>query len=132
MKSIRKPSLPVLLAEDDRLVRQALKELLQSEGLQIFEAASGLAALELIQHEKLAFSIMDVDMPGLTGIEVLRIVRREVGPLPCIFITGDDSRQRQAEALEVGAFTLLSKPITPDLLRFSVKRLIEHFFRSPR
>ncbi len=132
MKQIRKHSLPILLAEDDRMVREALRELLLSEGFRIFEAASGLAALELIQHEKLAFSIMDVDMPGMTGIEVLRIVRREVGPLPCIFITGDPSRQRQTEALEVGAFSMLSKPIAPDLLRFSVQRLIDHYFRSSR
>ena len=123
----------ILLAEDDLSVRSALKEFLGRDGFFVFEAASGLAALEILQREKITFSIMDVDMPGLTGFEVLRIVRQQMGgALPCIFMSGECSRERQMKALEVGAFSMLAKPIAPDLLRFSVQRLVDFHYGKAR
>jgi len=122
----------ILLADDDVELRAALKEFLGREGFVVFEAGTGLAALEILRRESVTFSIMDVDMPGLTGFEVLKIVRQQLGgALPCIFMSGDSSRERQMKALEVGAFSLLEKPIAPDLLRFSVQRLVDfHYGRT--
>lgn len=122
----------ILLADDDVELRAALKEFLGREGFVVFEAGTGLAALEILRRESVTFSIMDVDMPGLTGFEVLKIVRQQLGgALPCIFMSGDGSRERQMKALEVGAFSLLEKPIAPDLLRFSVQRLVDfHYGRT--
>ena len=123
----------ILLAEDDTSVRAALKEFLGREGFVVYEADSGLAALEILQLTRVTFSIMDVDMPGMTGFEVLKIVRQQLGgALPCIFISGDSSRERQMKALEVGAFSLLEKPIAPDLLRFSVQRLVDFHYGKTR
>ncbi len=124
--------LRVLLADDDSDVRAAFRELLGLEGFKVFEADSGLAALEILQRENVTFSIMDVDMPGMNGIEVLKVVRQQLGAMPCIFVTGDSSRARQVQALEVGAFSMLAKPVAPDLLRFSVKRLIDHHYGRSR
>jgi len=121
-------SMRVLLADDDSDVRAALREFLANEGFLIVEADSGTTALEILLRQRMSFSIMDVDMPGMTGIEVLRVVRKEHSGLPCIFITGDDSRHRQAEALEVGAFSMLSKPVVLDLLRLSMHRLLEQHY----
>jgi DNA-binding response OmpR family regulator len=119
----------ILLADDDSELRSALREFLGRDGFVVFEAASGLAALEILQREKFTFSIMDVDMPGLTGFEVLRIARQQFGgALPCIFMSGDSSRERQMQALEVGGFSLLAKPVPPDLLRFSVQRLVDFHY----
>jgi DNA-binding response OmpR family regulator len=130
-----KPGKPIriLVADDDSLVRLALCEFLRRDGFVTYEAASGLAALEIVQKERVSFSIMDVDMPGMSGIEVLRTWHRATGAaLPSIFITGDDSRARQVEALMAGAFSLLHKPVAPDVLRFTVKRLVEQYFRRAR
>jgi CheY-like chemotaxis protein len=122
-------SLRTLLAEDDELVRAALKDLLRKEGFEVFEAASGLAALEIVQHVQVSFSVMDIDMPGMSGIELLKVIRQQFGSLPSIMITGNDSRERQVEAMAAGAFALLAKPVVPDLLRYSVKRLLDHHYR---
>ena len=130
MNTRRKGPFAILLADDDDAVREAFRELLGLEGFTtVLEADSGLAALEILQTRMdLVFTIMDVDMPGMTGIEVLRTVRKQVAAPPCIFITGDDSKERQVQAMQVGAFSLLSKPVTPDLFRFSVKRLLDHHY----
>jgi len=120
--------LRMLIAEDDEFVRTALREVLRSEGFEVLEAESGLAALEIVHRVRVSFSVMDIDMPGMSGIEVLRTIRQQYGTLPSIMITGNDSRERQVEAMAAGAFALLSKPIGPDLLRFSVKRLLDHHF----
>jgi DNA-binding response OmpR family regulator len=123
----------ILLADDDTLLRAALCEFLGREGFVVHEAATGLAALEVLRLHRVTFSIMDVDMPGLTGFEVLKIVRQQLGAaMPCIFMSGDSSRERQMKALEVGAFSLLEKPIAPDLLRFSVQRLVDFHYGARR
>lgn len=124
----------VLLADDDAAVREAIRDLLGHEGFtEVLEADTGLAALEILHREAplLAFSILDVDMPGMSGIEVVRTARREQSALPCILVSGDASRERHVQAMEVGAFSLLSKPIAPDLLRYSVKRLVDHHYGGP-
>lgn len=128
MTSPAKHPMRVLLADDDSDVRESLREFLASEGFTIVEADSGLTALEILLEQRMSFSIMDVDMPGMNGIEVLRVVRQQRSGLPCIFISGDDSRQRQVEAFEVGAFSMLSKPIVLDLLRFSMNRLLAQHY----
>lgn len=123
----------ILLADDDTLLRVTLRELLGREGFVVHEADTGLAALEVFQRHHVTFSIMDVDMPGLTGFEVLKIVRQQLGAaMPCIFMSGDGSRERQMKALEVGAFSLLEKPIAPELLRFSVQRLVDFHYGKRR
>lgn len=121
-------SLRILLADDDREVRESLREFLRREGFTIFEADSGLSALEILSKEKLTLSILDVDMPGMTGIEVIRIVRQQRQATPFILMSGDDSRERQTAALEAGAFSLLAKPVAPDLLRYSMNRLFEQYY----
>lgn len=134
MTNVDEKAMRILLADDDVSVRSSLSDFLRSEGYVIYEADSGLAALEILQRERLnmSFSIMDVDMPGMTGIEVVKVFRREVGTLPFILMSGDDSRERQAEAMAAGAFSLLTKPIGIDLLRYSMRRLLEHHYgRSP-
>lgn len=131
MSRLQKGQLTILLADDDASVREAFRELLGLEGFTtILEADTGLAALEILhrQMERLAFSVMDVDMPGMSGIEVLRAARSSCPVPPCIFISGNDSRERQIQAMQAGAFSLLSKPVAPDLFRFSIKRLLDHHY----
>ena len=120
--------LRLLLADDDSQVRAAIAELLQAEGFEIIEAESGLAALEIVRRQTLSCCVMDVDMPGMSGIEVLKIVQTQFGGLPSLLISGNDSRERQIAAMEAGAFSLLAKPVVPDLLRFSIKRMLDHHF----
>lgn len=115
-----------LLAEDDDDLRAALGEFLATEGFSILEADTGLRALEILRREAphLTLSILDVDMPGMTGFEVVQMVRREVILPPTIFLTGRDAEQRRAVAEALGGFPLLHKPIEPAQLRTSLQELL--------
>lgn len=123
-----KKLLSLLLAEDDESLRETLVLFFSSQGFQVHQAGTGTEAIEIAKKEKISFSIMDVNLPGLSGIEAFRSITREVGRMPCIFMSGDATQEVMERALSVGGFTFLSKPIRMDLMRYSVERLISKFF----
>jgi CheY-like chemotaxis protein len=115
----------VLVADDDREVRLGVIDLLAPLGLELFEAESGTDALRVLRQRVLDAMVLDVDMPGCTGLEVLVTVRKEL-EIPCIFCTGRPSEGLEREALAAGAWAFLSKPIRPDVLRREVLRAVRH------
>lgn len=122
--------LSLLLAEDDDSLRETLYHFFASQGFQVFPAGSGTEAIDIARKQKISFSIMDINMPGLNGIEAFKFISREIGNMPCIFMSADASQEVMHQALGVGAFSFLSKPIEIDLMRTSVERLIRRFFRD--
>lgn len=122
--------LSLLLAEDDDSLRETLSQFFVSQGFRVFPAGSGTEAIDVARKQKISFSIMDINMPGLSGIEAFRFISREIGNMPCIFMSADASQEVMQKALGAGAFSFLSKPIEIDLMRTSVERLIRRFFRD--
>ena len=127
-KALKKKLLTMLLAEDDDAHRESLAAFFQSQGFKVFPAGSGTEAVEIAIARKVSFSVMDVNMPGLSGIEAFRHISSEVGMMPCIFMSADTSRDVMVKALEAGGFSFLSKPIHIDLMRRSVEQLIKKYF----
>jgi len=127
-KKIKKLWLSMLLAEDDDAHRESLVAFFQAQGFRVFPAGSGTEAVEIAIAKKVSFSVMDVNMPGLSGIEAFRHISSELGAMPCIFMSGDTSRDIMLRALEVGGFSFLAKPIHIDLMRRSVEQLINRYF----
>jgi DNA-binding NtrC family response regulator len=123
-------ALTLLLAEDDDALRETLIQFFASEGFKVYPAGTGNEAIDIALRQEISFSIMDINLPGLNGIEVFRHITREVGRMPCIFMSGDASQETMEKALHAGAFTFLSKPIQMELMRYSVDRLIQKFFRQ--
>jgi len=122
--------LHLLLAEDDEALRETLFSFFSSQGFHVHKAGSGTEAIDIAMKEKISFSIMDINLPGLNGIEAFKFIRKEVGRMPCIFMSGDSSLDVMQQALNAGAFTFISKPIKMDLMRYSVERLLLKFFRE--
>ncbi len=118
----------VLLAEDDDPLRAILVELLQARGWQTYSTDQGREAVELAKQHHVDFSILDMHLPGITGLEVFTHILREVGPLPSIMISGAATRQETQAMLQSGVFRFLRKPLVFDHLQHCLDQLIQHHF----
>jgi CheY-like chemotaxis protein len=116
----------ILIADDDRNLRACVAELLADLPirLEILEAESGLEALTLLRRYPLHLALLDMHMPGHTGLEVLEAIRNETLDVPCIFISGEASEAVRQQALIIGARAVLRKPLEPRLLRDEVRRVL--------
>jgi len=120
--------LAMLLADDDDALREALASYFIGEGFRVFSAKTGTEAVEIAIAQKVSFSVMDINMPGLSGIDAFKYICHKKGKMPCIFMSGDSSQDLIFKALEAGGFSFLAKPIQIGLMRSSVDKLIETFF----
>ena len=100
----------VLIAEDDKLTREGLVELLSNEGYQVIQAANGEEALEQYQRFQPHFVCLDVMMPKLSGYEVCRHLRHHGDQVPIIFISAKSQEIDKVAGLELGADDFIVKP----------------------
>jgi DNA-binding response OmpR family regulator len=112
------PGAPILIVDDDAAVRELLASHLGREGFEIRQAASGEAALRLIDTEAVSLVILDMRMPGLSGTDVIGALRARPGmaTLPIMVLTGQGDTYPLATSLGVGADDYLTKPIQLDEL----------------
>lgn len=117
-------SLRVLIADDERPARTFLKNLLQNfENVEVIaEAQNGVEALELIEKTKPDLAILDLQMPELSGLEIVKMLKREALPLVA-FATAYD--EYAVQAFEVNAVDYLLKPIESERLRETLNRVQE-------
>ncbi len=109
---------PVLLAEDSTPERLRLKLILEQEGYRVQEAEDGQAALDLLREQAFPLVVSDWQMPRLSGLELCRRIRDELGRDNCYFLmlTGRDARQDLLEAFAAGTDDFLTKPVDRDEL----------------
>jgi serine/threonine protein kinase len=106
----------VLLVDDDRDVLRATARLLRHAGWTVDEAAEGREALARLGGTVYDAIVTDIDMPGLSGVELLRVLRTRQDRTPVVLMTGGPSVQTAIEAVELGAFRYLVKPVQGDSL----------------
>ena len=103
----------LLLVDDDALNRDALSRRLERKGYSVLMAASGEEALDIVGTRRVDAVLLDVMMPGMSGLETLRRLRRlhPVSELPIIMVTAKDESADVVEALDLGANDYVTKPI---------------------
>jgi DNA-binding response OmpR family regulator len=114
----------VLVADDDERLRELLKVALELDGHQVHTAADGRHALACAQSMTVDAIILDVTMPGLTGLEVCRELRLRGDQTPVLMISGLTSRSHQAAGLAAGAGDYLTKPFDIDELSARLRELM--------
>lgn len=100
----------VLIVDDERAIRLSLKTILGNFGFDIVEAARGEEALALVRNERFDAVLLDINMPGIGGIEVCRLMRKASPRLPIVMLTVQGSEDRKVEALNAGADDYITKP----------------------
>lgn len=100
----------VLIAEDDKLIRQGLATLLQQEGYEPVEAENGATALQLFRDEQPEFVLLDIMMPQMDGYSVCKAIRQDNAVVPVIFISAKSEEIDRVVGLELGADDFIMKP----------------------
>jgi two-component system, OmpR family, alkaline phosphatase synthesis response regulator PhoP len=107
----------LLVVEDDRTLRQALTFNLTREGYEVSTVADGPAALEAARNERVDLVLLDVMLPGMSGVEVLRAMRRDGIATPVIILSAKGDEIDRVVGLKVGADDYVAKPFSrPELL----------------
>jgi len=101
----------IVLADDDRSMREALAAALEANGFLVFEAATGREALELASAQTPDAVVSDVYMPDGSGLDVARAVAQGGHRVPVILVSGHDEPAVQAAAIAAGAAAYLAKPL---------------------
>lgn len=115
----------LLLADDDDLLRNLVKEVLEEEGYRVYEAADGETALELFwEHSDIALVILDVMMPKLDGIGVLEEIRTRTD-IPVMMLTALGDSSNELTCLRKGASDFVSKPFHYEILVERVRNLLK-------
>lgn len=115
----------VLLVEDDATVAQALAGLLESHGHAVVHASQGLAALAAVQAETFDLAFLDLDLPGLDGCELARLLRAQGHALPLVALTARAEAGSERAALEAGMDGFLRKPVNGAMLAAALERALE-------
>lgn len=109
----------VLVVDDDEINRLTLAGLLESEGYRSHTVEDGYRGLEALEHERFDAILLDILMPGIDGLEVLRQVKGDsrLWRIPVIVISAVDETSSIVRCLELGAEDFVSKPFDPVVLR---------------
>ncbi len=100
----------IIVVDDDAGIRASLQDVLLQEGYQVETADGGKAAIELLKNETFDLMLLDIMMPEMSGVEVLRVVRQISPDMKVILLTAHGTMETAVEALRLGAHDYLLKP----------------------
>jgi DNA-binding response OmpR family regulator len=114
----------VLVVDDDPAITSVLKRGLSYSGFAVDTASSGTEGLELARDRPPDVAVLDIMLPGMDGLELLRRLRAADSQLPILFLTGRDAPSDQVQGLEQGADDYVTKPFTFEVLAARVRALL--------
>src|SRR5690349_695268 len=113
----------ILIVDDDAGQRSLLHSFLKGQGFETLPVDSGARALEALRAQPVSLMISDVRMPGMSGLETLRLARKEHPVLPVLLVTAYADVKEAVGAMRDGALNYLTKPIDLDELLATVQRV---------
>ena len=114
----------VLVIDDEAAIRDSLRMILEYEDYQFVGAASGQEALEIVKRERPDIVLLDIKMPGMDGMEVLRKLRALDEGLPVVMISGHGNTATAVEAIRLGAIDFLDKPLSSERVIVTLRNVL--------
>jgi DNA-binding response OmpR family regulator len=121
----------LLVVEDDRTLRQALAFNLTREGYEVATAPDGESALDAARNPQLDLILLDVMLPGMSGVEVLRVLRRDGVVTPVIILSAKGDEIDRVVGLKVGADDYVAKPFSRPELLARIEAVLRRVRREP-
>jgi DNA-binding NtrC family response regulator len=115
----------ILVVDDDPYIQETLKDRLESLGNRVLLATDGQQALELLEHQDPQLVLLDIEMPGMKGLDVLKEIRRRESDIPVIMITAYGSIDLAVQAMKEGAYDFIPKPFDPGHVALVVEKAME-------
>lgn len=119
------PRRRVLIAEDEQALARSLSRLLAGGGYDVVIAQDGTSAAAAVKSQDFDVILSDIQMPGMSGLDLLRIVREHDLDVPVVLMTADPRIETAAQAVELGALQYLVKPIPVDTLFKAMERAVK-------
>jgi two-component system nitrogen regulation response regulator NtrX len=118
------PKPRILVIDDEAAIRESLRMILEYEDYQFLGAASGQEALEAVKGERPDVVLLDIKMPGMDGMEVLRKLRAVDETLPVVMISGHGTTATAVEAIRSGAIDFLDKPLSSERVIVTLRNVL--------
>lgn len=115
----------ILVVDDEESIRRALKLIFDTDGYESFSSSTGKAAIDIIQKNEIDLMLLDLRLPDMSGLEVLKIAKGIDPFLAVIIMTGYADVESAVEAMKNGAYDYLKKPIKADAIRLVTKLIFE-------
>ncbi|TAK02850.1 UDP-3-O-[3-hydroxymyristoyl] N-acetylglucosamine deacetylase [bacterium] len=114
----------MLVVDDEERIRESVREILSDEGYRVIEATDGTRVLELIRKERPRLVLLDIWMPRVDGIELLKEIKEREPEVDVIMISGHGNIHTAVTATKLGAFDFIEKPLSLDGLLLTVRRAL--------
>ncbi|WP_274600399.1 sigma-54-dependent transcriptional regulator [Prosthecochloris ethylica] len=111
----------VLIADDSAVMRTLINHIIQRLGYRSMVAEDGIECIKKLEEHKIDVLLLDINMPGKSGIEVLSYIREQEMSVPVIMITALDDISQAVQCIKMGAYEYLTKPVEKDRLEITVK-----------
>ena len=115
----------ILVVDDDADVREVLRDRLDSLGYRVLVAATGKESLDILERQNPQMVLLDVEMPGMNGLEVLKEIRKREHDVAVVMITAYGTLERAVQAMREGAYDFIPKPFEPEHIALIVKKAME-------
>lgn len=122
----------ILIIDDEKNIRLTLRDILEDDGHHVLEAGSGEDGVTLLKQENVDLVLLDVRLPGMDGIETLKEIRKIDSGLDVIMISGHATVGTAVDALRIGAYDFLEKPLSLARVKLAIRNLSEKQSLSKR
>lgn len=119
-------SVRILVVDDDRIILESLAEFLRFERYEVETASSFVEAVKALEQSPVSLILSDINMPGGNGFELLNVVRKRHAEAVIIMMTAYGTIESAVEAIKMGAYDYLTKPIIDDELKVCIERAVVH------
>ena len=116
----------ILIIDDEASIRDGCRQTLEKSGYTLLDARDGDEGIRIAREAEPDIALIDLKLPGISGMEIIEILSRDLPDMVLVMITGYATIVSAVEAIQKGTYDYLPKPFSPDQLRAVVRRAIEH------
>ncbi len=122
----------ILIIDDEHSIRETLEMFLREKGYEVATSEDGEKGLESVQRERPDIVILDIRLPGMDGLEVLRRIKEKEEDIHVIMITAYHDIETTKQAMKLGAYEYIHKPLDADEFENAIEKAVNNLFHEMR